>query len=108
MERRVCVSVVAWERRGGPNVVALEPRPWRIRKVCLWDVRGGIVGGGGYVDGLEVGVDCEFAILLIDGVSFALGDRGYGLHHWQLGVSTCESSIDVLSHRSLRINNVAA
>ena len=76
VERRVCDSVIAWERRGGPNVVALEPRPWRIMKVCLWEVRGGIISGGGYMDDLWGGVGCESAILLIDAVLYAWGDRG--------------------------------
>lgn len=43
--------------------------------VCLWVVRGGIISGGGYVDDLRVSVGCGFAILLIDRISCALGDR---------------------------------
>ena len=37
-EKAVCKVVpcdISVDRRGGPNVWALEPRPWRMMKVCL-------------------------------------------------------------------------
>jgi hypothetical protein len=48
-------SGIGIDRRAGQKMAALEPRPWRRTKVCLWgEEMGGMINGSGKAGGRDI------------------------------------------------------